>query len=265
MTYWQKRIDKEQDKLYNARLNDTNKGYVDIYKTTMNDIENDISKLYDKLIKVSPDGIVRNIDLYTYNRYYELQAVINKKLRLLGQKEINIITDNMISMYNKTSTIIGKNIPQQLIKQSFVRIPDDRVQQLLNYAWCNDGKNFSQRIWGNKALLQQRLEKGFTDSITRGLSKDEIVKQLQKDFGVGFNQADKIARTELTYIQNQATSDSYQKAGIKQYKFISAHDKRTSDMCEELDGKIFDFANKQVGINFPPIHPHCRSTIIAVI
>ena len=264
MTYWQKRINTASDKLYNAQLKSTNKDYANVYHNALQGIQKDMDRLYDKLVKASPNGVVRNIDLYTYNRFYELQGQINKKLKQLGQKEINILTDNMINMYNITSAIIGSNIPQKLIKQSFITLPNNRVKQLLNYAWCQDGKNFSQRIWGNKALLQQKLEQGFTDCITRGLSKDEMVKQLQNDFGVGFSNADRIVRTELTYIQNQSTADSYQKAGITKYKFLAAIDDRTSDICEDLDGQVFDFAEMQVGINYPPLHPNCRSTIIAV-
>ncbi|MNC70868.1 hypothetical protein D3C75_1217240 [compost metagenome] len=30
-----------------------------------------------------------------------------------------------------------------------------------------------------------------------------------------------------------------------------------------MDNKIFNLSDKQVGINYPPLHPHCRSTTVA--
>ena len=36
-------------------------------------------------------------------------------------------------------------------------------------------------------------------------------------------------------------------------------------MCQELDNKVFPLSKRQVGVNYPPIHPWCRSTTVAVI
>jgi len=45
-----------------------------------------------------------------------------------------------------------------------------------------------------------RLEKGLIDCVSRGTSKDELVKTLMADFDIGFRSADRIARTELSHI-----------------------------------------------------------------
>jgi hypothetical protein len=44
------------------------------------------------------------------------------------------------------------------------------------------------------------LEKGLVDCVTRGVSKDELVKTLMETFNVGYRKADRIARTELSYV-----------------------------------------------------------------
>ncbi len=36
---------------------------------------------------------------------------------------------------------------------------------------------------------------------------------------------------------------------------------RTSPMCQEHDGKVYELAKAEVGVNYPPLHPWCRSTI----
>ena len=52
--------------------------------------------------------------------------------------------------------------------------------------------------------------------------------------------------------------------GVEKYKILSAHDGRTCDKCADLDGKIFPIDKAEIGVNFPPFHPRCRDTILAV-
>ena len=42
-------------------------------------------------------------------------------------------------------------------------------------------------------------------------------------------------------------------------------DSRTSQICSELHGNIFEIKNIAVGLNYPPMHPRCRSTTIPII
>ena len=109
------------------------------------------------------------------------------------------------------------------------------------------------------------MEKGLIDCVSRGTSKDELVKTLMADFDIGFRSADRIARTELSYIQNQATLDKYNEAGVKKYEILAAHDARTCDICSEMNGKIFELSKAQAGVNMPPFHPNCRCAVLGVI
>lgn len=49
---------------------------------------------------------------------------------------------------------------------------------------------------------------------------------------------------------------------IKKYKYLAELDKHTSEICQELDGQVFLLEEAEVGINYPPMHPNCRSTVI---
>lgn len=262
--YWSQRIVKQSDSLYDKTLAQTQQQMAVYYKQSLKDVQDDIGALWDKLIEESVTGEIKPNDLYRYNRYYELQGQLHDKLISLGQKEIVLNEDKYKTMYELVHKVVTDGIPSEYVKQSFIILPDNRVEQVLKSIWCADGKNWSTRIWDNKTLLQQRIEKGLLDSVARGISKDKMVAQLQADFGVGFTMADRIARTELTYIGNQATADSYKQAGIERYKFISAHDERTCDICNSLNGKIFYFSEMQVGVNIAPMHANDRCAIVAV-
>ena len=41
-------------------------------------------------------------------------------------------------------------------------------------------------------------------------------------------------------------------------------DSRTSKICREKDGQIFKVEEAEVGKNYPPLHPFCRSTAVIV-
>ena len=75
--------------------------------------------------------------------------------------------------------------------------------------------------------------------------------------------AERIIRTETTYISNAAEIESYKECGIDKYVFIATLDLRTSKQCREKDKKIFNVKDAETGVNLPPLHPYCRSTTIA--
>lgn len=61
---------------------------------------------------------------------------------------------------------------------------------------------------------------------------------------------------------NEATADGYMQCRIQQYQILATLDNRTSEICQDMDLKIFDVNKKEVGINYPPFHPNCRTTTI---
>lgn len=259
MEYWINRLLEEQERLYQLSLQANTQALKRAYLKAYDDLQYEMSKLYDSLLASAVDGEIKPNDLYKFNRWYELQNSLNTKLNALGELEISIDIDNFTKLYNAINQATNGVLQQQGINFAFTT--EERVQQVLDYIWCSDGKHFSNRIWKHKKELVKRINDSFFACIARGVPKDEIVKQLMKDFKVGFNQADRIVRTEMTYIQNQATADSYKNAGITKYKYLSAHDSRTSEECSSLDGIVFNFADMVVGENYPPLHANCRSTV----
>ena len=55
---------------------------------------------------------------------------------------------------------------------------------------------------------------------------------------VGYNNAERLVRTELNFVQNKAAIDSIQTAGLEHYQFIAALDHRTCPRCGGIDGRI---------------------------
>ena len=269
--YWERRIQQQTDLLFDKTLLDTEKELKKKYKQALEDTLADIKDLWDKLQKESADGVIRPNDLYRYNRYFQVKNNLNERLKRLGLSEDKIYRRKFMNTYFDTQDMLSEYVayltkePQMKSTNSFTMEQQNAAEKVLESIWCSDGKHWSDRIWSNKNKLQDRIEKGLMDCISRGVSKDELVKTLMDDFGKGFSDADRIARTELCYVQNQSAKDRYEAAGIKKYQYLAEIDSRTSNICKELNGKEFNFTDSSVGVNMPPMHTNCRSTIIPVV
>ena len=246
-TYWEAR---EQEALYNELLKEGEKQLIAQYRRSAYTVLSLLLDLY-------AGGVPTITDIYKYNRYYELLGLLNNDLKALGAKEVAITTTLLTDMYIKNKAIIGDG--NMLLPTS-----PREVEMVINKIWCADGKHWSSRIWTHKDDLANKLRNGIVDCISRGVSKDELTKELMRIYGTEFYKADRIARTELNYVQNQSTLNRYKEMGVEKYKILSAHDSRTCDKCADLDGKIFPIDKAEIGVNFPPFHSNCRDTILAV-
>lgn len=261
--YWAERVQESQDELFKLSYEETQARYRKAYSDAIKATQKDIEDLYYTLLKETADGKIKMNDLYRYNRYFELQSRLNERLVALGGKEIKIMDKSLLDLYGNTSKMVADEA--RGIGLNLVLEDSYGAKAAVNGVWCGDGKHWSNRIWSQKALLQSRIEKGLLDCVARGVGKDELIKQLNADFSVGFNNTDRIARTELTYIQNRAAADRYKANGIESYQYLSALDDRTSEQCREHNGKVYKFSEAVTGENFPPLHPNCRCTIIPIV
>ena len=147
------------------------------------------------------------------------------------------------------------------LKADFTALGNRTVEKAIRTTWLED--NFSGRIWKNKTALITQLNQMLPQEFVRGRGPKEVAKDLAKRLDVSYKNAVRLARTEMNHISNQATMDAYKDSGVlEQYEYLATLDSRTSDICREMDGKVFKLSQAQTGVNLPPLHPYCRSTTI---
>lgn len=93
----------------------------------------------------------------------------------------------------------------------------------------------------------------------------KTARLLRERFNVSTNAAARLIRTETNYYENQAELDAYKEMGVEEYQFIATIDTKTSEVCQHLDHKVFKIKDAKPGVNMPPMHPNCRSTIAAYL
>lgn len=144
---------------------------------------------------------------------------------------------------------------------SFSDLPETEIKRLQGLKWTGDA--YSDRIWSNTGALASSVKDELLVSLMTGRSVRDASQAIAERFEVGRNNARRLVRTESAFFHNQMELLSYEDAEIDQYRFIAVLDRRTSHICQEHDNKVYDTDKAVPGVNYPPLHPWCRSTTIA--
>ena len=144
---------------------------------------------------------------------------------------------------------------------SFSDLPETEIKRLQGLKWT--GEAYSDRIWSNTGALVSSVKDELLVSLMTGRSVRDTSQVIAERFEVGQNKARRLVRTESAFFHNQMELLSYEDAEITKYKFVAVLDRRTSKICQEHDNKVYDTDKAVPGVNYPPLHPWCRSTTIA--
>lgn len=294
--YWARRARQDKIKVIKAG----EKGIDNlkrILKTNLDDVEKKIKEFYDKYgdnpaEKLSYDEFEKyKRNLHAKAKKYPKDKTLQKlakqdipkykidRLRALQtdlQIQLTEATAGQEAGIYKTLEDVGKVAQATLVKRftqtlglEFNTIASRKMKQLMTADWCK-GKNWSERIWTDREIVGEKLTNILEKGIPQGTSLQKMSRELKQATGQSFNNAFRLIRTETAHIDNAVTFEGYKQAqeelGQKlKYKYDAFLDSRTSKICRELDGKTFWVDDAEVGVNYPPMHPNCRSTTQLII
>lgn len=139
-------------------------------------------------------------------------------------------------------------------------LDENRVSKLLSRSWAADGSNFSERIWGkHRPELINYLNTELTQSIIRGDSPRDLIDSVSRRFDVSKRRAGTLVMTESAYFASASQKDCFSDLGVDRYRIVATLDSRTSEICQEMDGKVFKMSEYEIGVTAPPFHANCRS------
>lgn len=143
---------------------------------------------------------------------------------------------------------------------TFAETDTNYLERLLAKPWAPDRYNFSKRIWHNKEKLLDNVHKILTRHLIIGSSADKPIRELAKAMNTSKYNAGRLIMTESAYFAGEARNDCYKELGVKQYRIIATLDSKTSEICQEMDGKVFNQSEYEAGVTAPPFHVYCRTT-----
>lgn len=109
-------------------------------------------------------------------------------------------------------------------------------------------------------------KQAYIRAMSSNFTVDTIIADLQKNTNITAGKAKLLVKTESNAIFNDQIEEAIRNNPlVKGYRFRATLDSRTSDICAEHDGKYYSKEELQPGVNFPPLHPNCRSSVTTVL
>ena len=261
-------------------MNNYQQLFCDIKLALTNEIYEKYSKQIDKIAKLQKKSVQTILDeiariILEYNvadavmdisvqekaeLKKQMNNLINDVLKGEYESEKDVITSTLYDVaedsYYSSCYIYGLGVSYKLLP-----VKQDVLDNIINTKI--DGKTYSSRIWNNKNKVAKTLKKEISDFLNGKTDVNIISKNIKNRFDVNYNVSNRLVRTEIAKVQCEANEVWANEHNIKKQLFCATLDRRTSKICQSLDGKIYDFDDENKKI--PPLHPNCRSCLIDIV
>lgn len=189
-------------------------------------------------------------------------------LKLQMQNQCEILFGNQVDGLDKLLTGIYKDsyyrtayeVQKGLnVGYDFHKLNEEQVKTVISKPWTADGNNFNARCWTDKKQLVDTLHTELTQAIIRGDAPDKAIETIARKFETSKSNAGRLVMTESAFFASAAQEKCFNDLGVEKYEIIATLDRRTSETCRHLDGKVFEMADRKVGVTAPPFHCRCRT------
>lgn len=277
MGYWEDRI-RLRDLVYRGLENQTMGVISSAYERAGREIEEQLERIignYAKWQKLDPGQAMQQLNaLAPAARPYAARITRLEAIREAIREGMEKAAGVQLSATKSCLKRVGRQAFFRTLFDLQKRVggfaagsPEASLDQILRNSWS--GQHWSTRVWQNQRAAARIIEQTVVETLSMGgRPTDETFRQLfdeamQKP-GVTARQAthaaNRIVRTESAYVANQESLEAYRRAGIEEYEFVAVLDSRTSEQCQERDGKTYRVDSVETGVNYPPLHPFCRSS-----
>lgn len=162
------------------------------------------------------------------------------------------------TMYNRSIFDLQQQIGYAF---PFTKPDNPMIQEIMNENWS--GKHWSKRLWGDNKILGENLSRTLSNGMSQGKSYYLMSQELKEVTRSGKYAAVRLVRTEASFVANQAKLTALTNSGVEEFEYVAVLDARTSEVCQDNDGRIVKAEDAVFGKNLPPLHPNCRSTFVA--
>lgn len=224
----------------------------------------DLNRFYESLERAGIAQVLPDRFKGRLNRLEMLNAQMWKQTKLAaishGDTETRAHAETVVNGYYGTIFDYSQKLGAT---PAFNRLDSRTVEQIL--ATRFEGANYSERIWNNTDRLAAELSGILGRAIATGQGIEKTSREVVERFNVSKSNAMRLIQTETNYFENRSELEALEEMGIDRFQFLATLDYRTSEMCRAHDKKIYKIKDAKIGDNVPPLHPWCRSTIVAYI
>ena len=195
------------------------------------------------------------------SRLEALKLQVQQQVEVAFGNQLDSIDSTMRAVYSMgymhTAFEIQKGVG---VGHNFATLNQRLIDEVLKRPWAPDGKNFSDRVWSNKQKLINELNTTLTQGIILGKDPGKIINAMSKKLDVSKTAAGRLVMTESAAFASRAQEDCFKELDVEEYEIVATLDSHTSEICQDMDGKVFKMSERQIGVNAPPFHVNCRTT-----
>ena len=136
-----------------------------------------------------------------------IEAMFGNQLDSIDSAMRNIYT----SGYYRTAFEIQKGVG---VGWDFATLDEKQISKIINKPWAVDGKNFSERIWGNRQKLVNELNTELTRNVILGQNPQKAIDAIARKMNTSKNVAGRLVMTEEAFFSSAAQKDCF---GVVKY------------------------------------------------
>lgn len=245
--------------------NDTPGGFAKaqrlLNKTEIGDLQDYIDKVKANMGKYNQE--INNMSYKSrITRYQALEKQIDAILQQLYAVDYQAKGEDALKeVYSDSYYQTWFNIDQYKgFHQEFAQINAVTIDELIRYPF--NGADYSTRLWKQKDHMLQQLNESITTMLIQGRNPMTLSKEFSKKFEAKEFEAYRLLHTEGSFMTEQGTLAAYKEDGVEKYQILATLDTKTSDICRDADGDVYDIDKAITGKNYPPLHIFCRSTTV---
>lgn len=246
-----------------------------LYKIS-DEVIKDAQKEIMKMVKSGELDLDKKIHLYEHPKIYQFVKELENKhwehimscawfAKTLYEESL---TRTFKESFMQTQILFAPSmsqLPSTLGKDYFdlkVQITDTYItSHHLEIPWCQDGKVYSDRLYGMVANFQSKLNFVLEEGITKGKGMDWMIEAWRKLTGSTAYDAARLLKTETVAMWSSATKEAYLDMGIEYIEIIG--DAECGGVCLDFVGDVIPLREAELGAELPPYHPNCACSYIA--
>jgi len=258
------------------------KGMMQTVTNILKDAGYDGTNRASVMIKKADPKTIKSLELLAQKLPESDRQRFNTKLygqigsgSLTVRKAINNAIKYGSTAYSKDLYMAGKDVLRDTAKEGMLR-GEFMVQKGVGVGWQMETPGlkvvdtFLKDRWTENDASEylRPMSQAVREQVEAGLFLGEhpskIAERMQRVEEINDVRANRNARTITTAVANEAHMEQYKKDGVERYRFVATFDERTCPVCGDLDGREFKITDRSSS-NYPPIHPNCRCTTVAVL
>ncbi|MFM1581220.1 polymorphic toxin type 50 domain-containing protein [Helcococcus bovis] len=231
-----------RERLSETISNDEYDRLLKLYKSVK---DPDVKKQIEKQLKMESIK-------YRVKRKEAMIQAINRERARLTDTQLTNAKEHLSSVYIDSYQLFTNN-----------RVSISELENVLNSKW--NGGNYSSRIWNNQKVMAKSLKSELMQAFISGKTEKQMADILVEYTDYSRHVANRLIRTETSYMVNTADLNDSKRRGIKAKRFEAHLDSRTSRLCRLHNQIIIPIDKIKIGVNAPPLHPYCRSFLSDVL